>query len=1214
MSRQENEAASISNAAIAEIHGEPLSGLDQQLWDIFVATASAHPDREAIVSLWQPADANQSSEDAYPTARSECLRWSYRILRDKAEHLADTLEKLGVGPGMHVAAVLWNCVEWSLLFWACAKIGAAFVPIDPRVTDDFHFMLESTTPRVLVVQDADIAVRLAKENMGFPNPVLRIHCGSDTVEGWIGLHELLAPNFSFQGHRCLGDTDDDHGPPRANGIHGSDGNTPALIVFTSGTTGKPKGCPHTNRNLVSQTNNYDPNVDTSFVDRWLVHTPVCHVFAINNALRAWRHGGTVVFAAKSFHIDATLRALAQEKCTVMSATPTLVKALLSHSSFPSPEDLNLSVVSISGTIIGPEHMRLCREGLGARDAIQAYGMSEGAPIISWSRQDGMLVDGYHPGVGKVLPGAAVRVCRQDSREVLPRMKIGELHVAGPSVIHNYFGEAEDEDDKFYNDELGRWLKTGDQAMIDMEGVVYIFGRYNDLIIRGGENINPLKIESTLTEIPGLLQAFIVGVPDDIAGQVPIAVVKLSPEVSKTVSKTRVMEKARLLGAQHTLDAVYTLEDLGLESVPVTSIGKPKRAMLADMVRKQRLASRGEISKTGKRDEVAMLEEHLGGVWNQLVGVRPSKTDDVFCLADSITLLRYCDAVLRVYGRRLYLQDLSTCNTIEKQAQLLATRDALPGAGAAMDNKKGIVKIYPTDDDRNLLCRREQGRNFSEHSIFGGNEMDGILSAAREQVERFGLDGSVVEDIIPIRGSLYRTVVGQRPQSYRIRVVFRVRDVNVSQIYDGLFQCLASRPLLRTVLLGTQGSLYHTVIRHSQHLFQKLVREVAAETEKEAKEVYEESADTSSPMFMFGAVIIKVKEKGRYLLCLTYSHSIADTLTLLSWHRDIDRLIHSSDTAIPIQTPYRLFADLFSEYHASLPAQRAISFHVRRLRGISRYRGALWPKQRSPGMMIAGDEDSFYFAERQAARDRIWKGEWQIRADEFRFPRRGRIVRLPSMARMRALYNLEPVLFTKCALVLFNVIQTRSPVALLNSWESARSWPFVPGWIADSLQPAMSIDGPTAQWILNMFQVDSQETLADFIRRMVSEQEQICRHEHVPWEQVVQELREEGDVAMDASFRQSFVWDVSMGVAASRGFRSDFDTLEPVARYDWPDCGLFWSAFMADEENLFFIASWDTAQLNSEEVDGYCDDLAEVMRSLANENNWSLKVGEVFSVH
>ncbi|KAL7814838.1 hypothetical protein V8C26DRAFT_436051 [Trichoderma gracile] len=1276
MAHQEEKAT----AALAEIHGEPLTDLDQSLWDIFAASAAAHPDREAIVSLWQPADASLVSEEdkdasapsISTTARSDCLRCSYGTLRRGAERLAENLEKTlggviteqgpgpgirdkqGPGRGMHVAAVLWNCAEWGFLLWACVRIGAVFIPLDPRVTDDVPLMLEAAAPRVLVAQDAEAALRLDADLAGLalPRPLVRIFCGEGSVEGWISLGQLMGGKNSMlsspspQGlgpaleEEAQGDTDTDtdtttgtdadtdtaddqqQGPPRATGSGSGiekdddDDDAPALVVFTSGTTGRPKGCPHTNRNLVSQTSNYDANADPDFVDRWLVHTPVCHVFAINNALRAWRHGGVVVFASRSFHIDATLRALVDEKCTVMSATPTLVRALLSHASFPSPEALSLSIVSVSGTMIGAEHIRLCREGLGAKDAIQAYGMSEGAPIVSWSRRDEMLVNGYHAGVGKVLPGAAVRVCRWGSREVLERMEVGELHISGTSVIRNYFGEDEDEDDdgRFYDDEAGRWLRTGDQAMIDEKGVVYILGRYNDLIIRGGENIDPLKIESALSDIPGLLQAFVVGVPDEIAGQIPVAVVKLTQKACKS----SIMERSRQLGPHYALDAVYTLEDLGLDSVPATAIGKPKRAMLADIVTRKRPTEQATTSQAHKKkdNKVPMLEEQLGDIWDQLVGVRPSKTDDIFSLADSITLLRYCDAILRGLGKRLYLQDLSRCATIETQARLLATRDSSrPGADAGEARNASIPQFHPrADDNLNALLPRDhffEPRHHHQHQ-YPNTAADEILSAAREQVARVGLDGSDIQDVIPVRGSMNRTIVGQRPQSYRIRVVFRIHDATISQIYDGLFQWLAFRPLLRTVLLGTQGALYHTVVRHSQVFFQKLVREAEAANEKQAREIYEDSsAESHSLVYMFGAVIIGVKETGQRLLSLTYSHSIADALTLLPWHRDLDRIIHDNDAISPMQTSYRLFADLFSEYQESLPAQRAVSFHVQRLRGISRYKSALWPKQLAPGMMIASDEGSYFTAERDAVRDHVWDGEWQDRAEEFRFPRRSRVVRLPTLAKLRETYRLEPVLFTKCALILFNVLQTKSPVAIFSSWESARSWPFVPDWVSDALQPAMSIDGPTVEWILNMYEANREETLEELMQRMVREQEQIRRHEHVSWEKVLQELREEASVAMDASFRQSFVWDVSMGVAASRGFRSDFESLEPVARYDWPDCGLFWSAFMVDRENLLFIASWDTAQLNAEQVDGYCDDLADVMRKLANEDNWRLKMREVF---
>ena len=276
----------------------------------------------------------------------------------------------------------------------------------------------------------------------------------------------------------------------------------ALIVFTSGTTGTPKGCLHTNKNLMSQTEDYDPNVDKSIVERWLVHTPVSHIFAINNALRAWRYGGCVVFPSKSFDPDATLYALLHEQCTIMSATPTLARMLLSSPSYPPRERLNLNIVTIAATRITPEDTLLCTEGLGANYAIQAYGMCEGAPLVSWCRRDEMLCNGHHEGVGKALPGVTLRICRPGTKDILRTGEEGELHVSGSSVISAYLNPSIE--DPFYDDDnMRRWFRTGDRANIDDLGVVRILGRYKELIIRGGENITPTVIEEALSSIPGV---------------------------------------------------------------------------------------------------------------------------------------------------------------------------------------------------------------------------------------------------------------------------------------------------------------------------------------------------------------------------------------------------------------------------------------------------------------------------------------------------------------------------------------------------------------------------------------------------------------------------------------------------------------------------------------------------------------------------------------
>ena len=209
-----------------------------------------------------------------------------------------------------------------------------------------------------------------------------------------------------------------------------------------------------------------------------------------------------MFASKSFDINMSLKALKGHMCTRMSAVPTLVQALLSHPEWDDgKESLALRYVSLGGTLIKGEDIQMCKR-LGSDAVIQAYGMGEGAPISSDRRVDPRLLSDDYPGVGKVLPGAHLRICELGSQLTLNRNVPGELHIGGTSVISGYLNGVNPE--SFYTDEHGSWLRTGDQASIDDNGVLQILGRYKDLIIRGGENIAPAKIESHMGSIPGLL--------------------------------------------------------------------------------------------------------------------------------------------------------------------------------------------------------------------------------------------------------------------------------------------------------------------------------------------------------------------------------------------------------------------------------------------------------------------------------------------------------------------------------------------------------------------------------------------------------------------------------------------------------------------------------------------------------------------------------------
>lgn len=482
----------MNHAQISQRCGVYVDSINRPLWDLFVATATSHPDHDAVVSLWQTnLGGDQQPEYQLHTERHPTVtRWTYAELLHRAEALAEGLQRRGCTPGAPLVAFLGNSAEWALLFWAAARLRMPFVPLDPRgLTDlgEVTRILDLLKPGVIVVSDKKAAgVLLGAKSTGKTCVHIQASSSEPEEDGWTHLSDISLANSADS--KIIASSD----PPTE--LHDI-----ALVVFTSGTTSTPKGCLHTSANLLSQINDFDPQ--GAIVDRWCVHTPVSHVFAINNTLRAWSRGDAVIFPSEYFDVKATISALVFEKCTFMSAVPTLVKALLAEPSFPGKDAVHLTYVTLGSTTISEADIKLCKDQLGSQTAIQAFGMSEGSPVTCWHRKDPLLKDGYYPGVGKVLPGANIRICASGSKTPLAVNEVGELHIGGTSVIRGYLGGIASE--SFYTDDVGHWFITGDQAVIDEDGVLQILGRYKDLIIRAGENIAPSKIEGALATIEGV---------------------------------------------------------------------------------------------------------------------------------------------------------------------------------------------------------------------------------------------------------------------------------------------------------------------------------------------------------------------------------------------------------------------------------------------------------------------------------------------------------------------------------------------------------------------------------------------------------------------------------------------------------------------------------------------------------------------------------------
>lgn len=646
--------------------------------------------------------------------------------------------------------------------------------------------------------------------------------------------------------------------------------------------------------------------------------------------------------------------------------------------------------------------------------------------------------------------------------------------------------------------------------------------------------------------------------DDLAGQLVVAVVTLP----KNITKLMVSEKAKELGPKYVIDHVYTLEEIGLEQWPVTSIGKPKKRILQEAVVVLHLSTGNSHLDPRLVQQFEDVCSALQTTWQDLTGYTPGKEDNLAHISDSITLLRYCDGALRGTGKRLYLQDLATHGTIAKQAGLLMHRESeYSTEKLSTHGNSRSYQRFRAERKEEMLRNKTTLVKPQHHGSMSASE---LWDVGGRRLQSLGFDQSKVEDIIPIRDCLQCTVAGQRPQSFHVRVNFRVSGVAQSRIRKALEDGLKEHPILRTVACTPpRGPIFHVVVEAHEELFARQIQEQSASCEEQGMMMCSDDAvSTHAPDFMFAATIISIQDANQCLVSMTYSHSVMDAMFLLQWHKDLANLISGNAQTQSTRTPYALFADLHNTYQDSAAAQKGVQCHAQRLRGISRLESSLWPhpRDRVPGWMISNDQGSPHAQARQEARERAWAygGGWEVHEKEFRYPHLSRLVSLPDLALLRETHGIEASVLARCALVLFTLQMTNlyrnTRTAVYTSWEGGRSWPFVPDWMQGCLPPPMSVDGPTVERVLNMVEVDHSDTVAEFFAKMKADYEETIRHQHASWGDILKELKEEAPFAVDAALRQSFVWDVSLGMSFSLKYREETraSVLEPVSRHDWPD--------------------------------------------------------------
>ncbi|WP_018130864.1 o-succinylbenzoate--CoA ligase [Effusibacillus pohliae] len=431
----------------------------------------------------------------------EHRRLTYFQVALEMEHIVRFLQQsCGLQRGERVAILSDNSVEYLELLFALAKMGCIAVPLNTRLASaELEFQLQDSGTSVLVVSEA------YRET----GKRLNANC---RLRHLVSVSELLEQSPV----RRIPPTDHFAYAPLCESTTVS-GDSPFVICYTSGTTGRPKGAVLTQDNMFWNALNNILGLDLSSEDRVLTLLPLFHIGGIGLfAFPALLAGGTVAVPGR-FDPDRALRWIEREKITVVMGVPTMFDALRKCKRFRETDFRSIRWLYSGGAPCPRELISFYLErGIPFG---QGYGMTETSPTVFLLTKDDYRRKAG--SIGKPALFCEVRVVDDDGRDV-PRGTVGELVVKGPNVLREYWNLPEGAAAGFCDG----WFRTGDLARMDEEGFVYMAGRKKDMIISGGENVYPLEVEQAIGEHPAVAEAAVIGVPDEKWGEVPMAIVAL----------------------------------------------------------------------------------------------------------------------------------------------------------------------------------------------------------------------------------------------------------------------------------------------------------------------------------------------------------------------------------------------------------------------------------------------------------------------------------------------------------------------------------------------------------------------------------------------------------------------------------------------------------------------------------------------------------------
>ena len=521
-------------------------------WTLLCNTARRFPERDAVV------DAEQKK------------RLSYAGLVREAATVAAGLLAIGIAPGDRVGIWSANRIEWIVVQFAAAKIGAILVNVNPAyLAGELQYVMEDSGCKALAMASRyrgndclATGLHVLEHCPQLERLILIDGVQHDGYLAWQQLASLGAARQASHGDEVF------ETAPRAA----------ANLQYTSGTTGKPKGTTLSHFGLVNNGAMISHRLGLTQEDRICLPVPMFHCFGmVIGMLGAVVCGAAIVLPSETFNSMTTMQVVDAEKCTAIYAVPTMFIAMLTHPEFDGARLITLDKGLMGGSLCPANVIRDTIEKMHMTAMSLVYGLTETSPISLQSFPDDALAD-KQGSVGMVHDHTEVRIVDSAERTPMHPGQIGELQVRGYLVMLGYW---QNPDATSNTIDAEGWLSTGDLATMDERGFVQIVGRSKDMVIRGGENIYPREIEETLRSLPGVADAHVFGVPDDYYGEQLCAWIRPLPGATLNEQDVKVECKKRIASYKvpHAIRFV--------EEFPSTASGKVQKFRMRDFEIAQR---------------------------------------------------------------------------------------------------------------------------------------------------------------------------------------------------------------------------------------------------------------------------------------------------------------------------------------------------------------------------------------------------------------------------------------------------------------------------------------------------------------------------------------------------------------------------------------------------------------------------------------------------